>query len=103
VVAYRQPVLRADVDSMRGADSGAAMRGLVDKGMIKVVGRSEAVGRPLLYGTADRFLERFGLKSLRDLPREAMSSGPQASGLRPPAPTPGEEKSQEDTGPPPEP
>ena len=62
VIAYRQPILRADVDAMRGADSGGAMRGLVEKGMVKVVGRSEAVGRPLLYGTADRFLERFGLK-----------------------------------------
>jgi segregation and condensation protein B len=69
VIAYRQPVLRADVDSMRGADSGGAIRGLVEKGLVKVVGRAEAVGRPLLYGTTERFLERFGLKSIRDLPK----------------------------------
>ncbi len=69
VIAYRQPLLRADVDSVRGADSGGALRGLVDKGLVKVVGRAEALGRPLLYGTTDRFLERFGLKSIKDLPR----------------------------------
>lgn len=69
VIAYRQPVLRADVDSVRGADSGGAIRGLVEKGLVKVVGRAETLGRPLLYGTTDRFLERFGLKTLKDLPR----------------------------------
>jgi segregation and condensation protein B len=69
VIAYRQPVLRADVDSVRGADSGGAIRGLAEKGLVKVVGRADALGRPLLYGTTDRFLERFGLKSIRDLPR----------------------------------
>jgi segregation and condensation protein B len=69
VIAWRQPLLRADVDSVRGADSAGALRGLVDKGLVKVVGRAEALGRPLLYGTTDRFLERFGLKSLKELPR----------------------------------
>ncbi|HVY62544.1 MAG TPA: SMC-Scp complex subunit ScpB, partial [Planctomycetota bacterium] len=69
VIAYKQPLLRADVDSVRGADSGAALRGLVDKGFVKVVGRADALGRPLLYGTTDRFLERFALKSLKELPR----------------------------------
>ena len=74
VIAYRQPVLRADVDSVRGADSGGALRGLVDKGMVKVVGRAEALGRPLLYGTTDRFLERFALKSVKELPRPKAES-----------------------------
>jgi segregation and condensation protein B len=69
VVAWKQPVLRADVDSMRGADSGGAIRALVEKALVKVAGRADSPGRPLLYGTTDRFLERFGLKSLRDLPR----------------------------------
>jgi segregation and condensation protein B len=69
VIAYRQPILRADVDSVRGVDSGGAIRALVEKGLVKVVGRSEALGRPLLYGTTDRFLEQFGLRSLKDLPR----------------------------------
>lgn len=74
VIAYRQPVLRADVDSVRGADSGGAMRALVEKGLVKVVGRADALGRPLLYGTTDRFLERFQLKSIRDLPRARAES-----------------------------
>jgi segregation and condensation protein B len=69
VIAYRQPVLRADVDAVRGADSGGALRGLVDKGLVKVAGRADALGRPLLYGTTDRFLERFALKSVKELPR----------------------------------
>jgi len=69
VIAYRQPLLRSEVDSVRGADSGGALKGLIDKGLVKVVGRADALGRPLLYGTTDRFLERFGLKSLKDLPR----------------------------------
>jgi segregation and condensation protein B len=74
VIAYRQPLLRADVDSVRGADSGAALRALVDKGLVKVVGRADALGRPLLYGTTDRFLERFALKSIKDLPRPRAES-----------------------------
>jgi segregation and condensation protein B len=69
VIAYRQPILRADIDSVRGADSGAALRGLADRGLVKVVGRADQLGRPLLYGTTERFLERFTLKSLKDLPR----------------------------------
>jgi len=68
-IAYRQPLVRADVDSVRGADSGGALRGLMDKGLVKVVGRADQLGRPLLYGTTDRFLERFCLKSLKELPR----------------------------------
>ncbi len=69
VVAYRQPIGRAEIDAIRGVDSSAPLGRLVDHGLVKVVGRAETPGRPLLYGTTPRFLERFGLGSLKDLPR----------------------------------
>jgi segregation and condensation protein B len=69
IVAYRQPVLRADVEKIRGVDVGGALRTLVDRGLVKVVGRAEEPGHPLLYGTTKRFLETFGLKNLGELPR----------------------------------
>ena len=69
IVAYRQPVLRADVEKIRGVDVGGAMRTLIDRGMLKVVGRAEEPGHPLLYGTTKRFLETFGLKNLGELPK----------------------------------
>ena len=74
-VAYRQPLLRSDIDAVRGADSGGAIRSLIEKGLIKVVGRADALGRPLLYGTTDRFLERFALKSTKELPRPKAEAG----------------------------
>jgi len=69
VVAYRQPVLRADVEAIRGVACGEVLRGLLDKQLVKIVGRAEVIGRPMLYGTTRRFLEVFGLKALDDLPR----------------------------------
>jgi segregation and condensation protein B len=69
IVAYRQPVLRADVEKIRGVDVGGALRSLVDRGLVKVVGRAEEPGSPMLYGTTRRFLTVFGLKSLTDLPK----------------------------------
>jgi segregation and condensation protein B len=71
IVAYRQPITRAEVDDIRGVQCGPVLRGLVDRRLIKVVGRSEELGRPLLYGTTRRFLEVFGLKSLSELPKRA--------------------------------
>ncbi|RMF52572.1 MAG: SMC-Scp complex subunit ScpB [Bacteroidetes bacterium] len=68
VVAYRQPVTKPEVDYVRGVDSDYALRRLLELNLIDVVGRSEAVGRPLLYGTTARFLEQFGLQSLGELP-----------------------------------
>ncbi|GIW73040.1 MAG: hypothetical protein KatS3mg102_2582 [Planctomycetota bacterium] len=68
VIAYRQPVPRAEIDAIRGADSSGVLRTLMDKGLVRVTGRAEQPGRPFLYGTTGRFLERFGLKSIRDLP-----------------------------------
>jgi len=69
IVAYRQPILRADVEAIRGVASGEVLRGLLEKSLVKIVGRAEVIGRPMLYGTTKRFLEIFGLGGLDDLPR----------------------------------
>ena len=68
VVAYNQPITRSYVDIIRGVDSSYAVTSLLDKGLIEAVGRLEAPGRPMLYGTTDQFLRVFGLNSLADLP-----------------------------------
>lgn len=69
LVAYRQPATKAEIDSLRGADSGALLRQLVRRGLVQVVYRAEADRREVSYGTTPRFLELFGLDSLDDLPR----------------------------------
>jgi segregation and condensation protein B len=69
IVAYQQPVTRPEVDYVRGVDAGYALRKLMERSFIEVVGRGDSVGRPLLYGTTDFFLEQFGLNSLEDLPK----------------------------------
>ena len=69
VIAYKQPILRSTIDAIRGVESSQTLRGLIEKGLVKIVGRDETLGRPLLYGTTKRFLEYFGLRSLQDLPR----------------------------------
>ena len=69
VIAYRQPILRADVEAVRGVASGETIRSLMEKHLVKITGRAEEPGRPILYGTTRRFLETFGLNTLRDLPR----------------------------------
>lgn len=68
VIAYRQPVTRAEIEDLRCVDCGAVVKSLMDRGLIRIVGRRDAPGRPVLYGTTARFLETFGLRSLRDLP-----------------------------------
>jgi len=68
ILAYRQPVSRSELEFVRGVDCDYAIRKLLEFGLIDVVGRSEKVGRPLLYGTTERFLELFGLHSLDQLP-----------------------------------
>ncbi len=68
VVAYRQPITRADVEAIRGVGCGELLTQLMEKGLIKIAGRQESLGRPVLYGTTKRFLQSFGLGSLRDLP-----------------------------------
>jgi len=69
VVAYKQPVTRADVEAIRGVQAGPLLRTLLHKRLIKITGRAEVLGRPLLYGTTRKFLEHFGLKSLNELPK----------------------------------
>jgi len=68
IIAYRQPITRAEVDEVRGVDSGAVLRGLVEKNLVKAMGRRKAPGKPMMYGTTKRFLEYFGLSKLADLP-----------------------------------
>lgn len=68
IIAYRQPVTRSEIDSIRGIKSERVIDGLVDKGLVEVTGRSEAVGRPLIYSTTKEFLKKFGFTSLKDLP-----------------------------------
>jgi segregation and condensation protein B len=69
VIAYRQPVGRAEVEEIRGVSCGGVLRLLQERGLIEVVGRSEGLGRPLLYATTALFLEHLGLADLSDLPR----------------------------------
>jgi segregation and condensation protein B len=68
-IAYRQPVGRAEIEEIRGVSAGGVLRTLQERGLIEVVGRSEGLGRPLLYGTTPLFLELLGLNDLADLPR----------------------------------
>ena len=68
IIAYRQPVTRSEIDSIRGIKSERVIDGLIDKGLIEISGRSEGVGRPLIYSTTKEFLKKFGFASLRDLP-----------------------------------
>lgn len=69
IIAYRQPIGRAEVEDIRGVGSSGVLRTLQDLELIDVVGRGEGLGRPLLYGTTDRFLDHFGFASLDDLPK----------------------------------
>jgi segregation and condensation protein B len=69
LIAYRQPISRAEVENVRGVGAGAVLRQLLERKLIKISGRGTGLGQPLLYGTTDYFLEHFGLKSLQDLPK----------------------------------
>jgi segregation and condensation protein B len=77
IIAYKQPVIRNDVERIRGVDCGGVIRMLLERNLIRVLGRKEIPGRPLIYGTTKRFLEVFDLKDLKDLPtpREIESLG----------------------------
>jgi len=69
IIAYKQPVIRADIEAIRGVQVGEVIRNLMYKGLVKIVGRAEVLGRPMLYGTTKKFLGTFGLNSLKDLPK----------------------------------
>lgn len=68
IIGYRQPLTRAEIEEVRGVEVIAALETLLEKALVKVVGRRESVGRPLLYGTTPEFLRHFGLRSIADLP-----------------------------------
>ena len=69
IVAYNQPITRLDINEIRGVDSAQMVRKLVAKGLLKEVGRSDAIGRPILYGTTAEFLDYFDLATIEDLPK----------------------------------
>jgi len=68
IAAYRQPITRPEVDDIRGVDSGATLKLLLERDLLRILGKKDEPGRPILYGTTNQFLEFFGLKSLKDLP-----------------------------------
>jgi len=69
IIAYKQPTLRSDIEAIRGVSCGEVLRSLMDRNLVKIVGRADEIGRPMLYGTTKHFLEIFGLSSLKDLPK----------------------------------
>jgi segregation and condensation protein B len=69
IIAYKQPILRHEIERFRGVDVGGILRTLLEKGLIKIMGRKELPGRPLIYGTSKKFLEVFDLKNISDLPK----------------------------------
>lgn len=77
VVAYKQPIMRAELEAIRGVSCSDLIRVLMEKGLVRVVGRHDSLGRPQLYGTTKKFLQAFGMNSLKDLPEvEALRPGP---------------------------
>jgi segregation and condensation protein B len=69
IIGYRQPIMRADIEAIRGVHCGETLRLLMEKGLVRIAGRDDSLGRPVLYGTTKKFLQVFGLKSLKDLPK----------------------------------
>jgi segregation and condensation protein B len=68
IIAYRQPVTRAEVEHLRGVDCGGVLKSLLEKHLVRILGKKDIPGRPLIYGTSKEFLEIFGLKDLKSLP-----------------------------------
>jgi segregation and condensation protein B len=88
IIAYRQPILRAEIEAIRGVQCTEMLRMLMEKGLVRIAGRDDTLGRPVLYATTKKFLQLFGLKSLRELPR--------ADHLRAPARKPVEDDAASD-------
>jgi segregation and condensation protein B len=84
IIAYRQPIARADIETIRGVQCGDVLGQLMEKGLVRIAGRDDSLGRPILYGTTKRFLQLFGLKNLRELPR-AEGLAPPSAKKKPPA------------------
>ena len=68
VIVYRQPIMKSDIEQVRGVDVSGVLKGLLDKNLVKIVGRKDVPGRPIIYGTTRKFLEVFNLRDLSDLP-----------------------------------
>lgn len=68
IVAYRQPIIKSEIEGVRGVDSGAALKSLLEKKLVRIIGRKDVPGRPIIYGTTKKFLEVFNLRELTDLP-----------------------------------
>jgi segregation and condensation protein B len=68
IIAYRQPIVKSEIESIRGVDVGAPLKGLLEKKLIRIVGRKDVPGKPIIYGTTKKFLEVFNLKDIMDLP-----------------------------------
>lgn len=80
VIAYKQPIMRAEVEKIRGVACSELIRQLMEKGLVKVAGKHDSLGRPQLYGTTKKFLQAFGLNTLKDLPEvESLKSGNRSS------------------------
>jgi segregation and condensation protein B len=102
LVAYRQPLTRAEIEDLRGVDCGAVVKSLLERDLVRIVGRRDAPGRPALYGTSAAFLETFGLRGLSDLPAlreiEAIVAAPSEEISLDDAPIPGEAPPEPDPG-----
>lgn len=97
IIAYRQPLTKAEIETLRGVDVTGTLDTLLERQLVRVVGRKDTPGRPLLYGTTNEFLRRFGLKSLEDLPPLTHEPAPQAIPMVPPKPLVTDEE-RRDTG-----
>lgn len=82
IIAYRQPITRAEIEEIRGVEVIAALETLLEKNLVKVVGRKETVGRPLLYATTQEFMRQFGLRSLDDLPKPDLTPQAEAAPIQ---------------------
>ncbi|EAZ82283.1 segregation and condensation protein B [Algoriphagus machipongonensis] len=76
IIAYKQPVTKGDIEQIRGVNSDYSVQKLLDKELVEVKGKSEGIGRPLLFGTSEKFMEYFGINSIRDLPQPKDFSKP---------------------------
>ena len=78
IIAYRQPIMRAGIEAIRGVQCGELLRHLMERGLVRIAGRDDSLGRPVLYGTTRKFLQVFGLNSLKDLPEIEQLRQPKA-------------------------
>lgn len=77
IIAYKQPVTKGDIEQIRGVNSDYSVQKLLEKELVEVKGKSEGIGRPLLFGTSDKFMEYFGINSIQDLPQPKDFSQPE--------------------------